>query len=109
MASGLRATVTVASLNQDFGSDIATVRNALNRFKQRYDSYWAPYGESGYLALGGIQGDADELGSAISETLALYQILHGTATVAADGTVTLNTTGHDFTVLINRVCGDSVN
>ncbi len=107
MAAGLRATVTKAQLDQDFGSDIATVRNSLNRFKERYDSYWAPYGASGYLALGGDQASSDELGSAVAETLHLYNILHATEIIASGGAISTGS-GHDFLTAMNKVCGTSV-
>lgn len=112
MAAGLRATLTKSQVDQDFGSDLATIRNALNRLKARYDSYWAPYGSSNYLTLAGgaIQADADELNSAIGEGVSLWNILHGNATVAVGGAITVSAdSGHDFTTAIDKVCGTSVN
>lgn len=111
MAAGLRATLTKAQVDQDFGSDIANIRNSLNRIKHRYDSYWAPYGSSNYLTLAGgaVQADADELNSAITETLNLYQVITGNATIANGGALTVSAgTGHDFLTAMNKVCGDSV-
>jgi hypothetical protein len=57
---------------------------------------------------GAVQADADELGSAIMEGIALWDVMHGNALIAAGGAVTVVAgTGHDFTTAINKVCGDS--
>jgi hypothetical protein len=111
MAAGLRATLTKSQIDQDFGSDLATVRNALNRLKARYDSWWAPYGGAGYLALpgGAVQADADDLGTAITEAINLWNVMNGNALVASGGAVTVVAgTGHNFVTALNKVCGDSV-
>ena len=105
MASGLSANVTLASLNQDYGADLANLRNALNRLKTRYDTYWSAVGPTQYVALGGSTGDRDTLGSAITEAVALYNVYYGLATIAS-GTVTVGAGGHNFDTLIKSVVGD---
>ena len=110
MAAGLTANLNKSQIDQDFGSDLATLKNCLNRLKERYDTWWAPNGGTGYLALpgGATQGDADTLGSAITEAYNIYEIFYGNGTVASDGTVTIGSGGHNFSTFILRVCGDSV-
>ena len=108
MAAGLNATLSLAQMNQDYGSDIATIRNALARLQQRYETHWIATGPADYVAAGGSANDRDALGSAITEMINLNAVRLGTATVAADGTVTTGTTGHNFDTFAARVSGDSV-
>jgi hypothetical protein len=108
MAAGLNATLSLAQMNQDYGSDIATIRNALRRLKTRYDTHWLRTGAADYVAAGGTTQDRDTLGSAITEAVNLYAVWTGTATVGSDGTVTTGTTGHNFDDFMGRVAGDSV-
>lgn len=117
MAAGLNATLNLAQMNQDYGSDIANVRNALRRLYDRYNTHWIATGPTDYVAAGGTTSDRDTLGSAITETVNLYLVSIGQATVAVDsgnggnGTVTTTVgtkSGHNFDVTMARVSGDSV-
>lgn len=105
MAAGLGASVTLASLNQDYGADLANLRNALNRIKTRYDTYWSAVGPTQYVALGGSTSDRDTLGSAITEAVNLWQVYYGNATVTG-GNVTVQAGGHNFDSLIKGAVGD---
>lgn len=123
--AGLTVNLTAAQLDQDFGSDIATFRNALARFQQRYNTYWSPFGTDatfGYQALKTAAGDPNaatdfaNMATAVALMVKLNQIVLGNATVAVDsenggnGTVTVgpNGSGFNFDQFLVRVCGDSV-
>jgi hypothetical protein len=123
--AGFFATLTVAQLDQDLGSDAATVLNALSRAHRRYQQYWLPMGTdavNGYQALktaaGGTQASADYGNASTAAALMekLYQVLNGNGTIAVDGTdggngvVTIGATGSgfNFATFLNRVVGDQV-
>ena len=123
--AGLTATLTAAQLDQDFGSDIANFLNALSRFQQRYNVYWAPFGTDatvGYHALKSAAGDPNaaadyaNMATAVALMVKINQVVLGNATIAADsqnggnGTVTVGPTGSGFNFyqFLVRVCGDSV-
>ena len=123
--AGLTANLSAAQLDQDFGSDIANLRNTLARIKARYDTYWAPFGTDsafGYQALKTAAGDANAaadaatMGTAVNLAVQLYWISKGYGTIAVDsgnggnGTVTVGAagSGFNFDQFLARVCGDNV-
>jgi hypothetical protein len=123
--AGFYANLTAAQLDQDLGSDAATILNALDRAHRRYQTYWLPMGTdavNGYQALKTAAGDtqaATDYGNASTAAALmekLYQVLVGNATIAVDsqdqgnGVVTVGATGSgfNFSTFLNRVVGDQV-
>lgn len=123
--AGLSANLTAAQLDQDFGSDAATIVAALDRVHRRYQIYWLPSGTDatiGYEALKTSAGDASastdygNMATAVTLMEKLYQIMMGNGTIAVDtgnggnGTVTIGATGSGFNFFqfLARICGDNV-
>ena len=109
--AGLTANLSAAQLDQDFGSDIANLRNTLARIFARYNTYWAPFGTDstfGYQALKTAAGDtnasadAATMGTAVNLAVQLYWISKGYGTIAVDnadggnGAVTIGAAGSGF-------------
>ena len=96
MAAGLTANVTQASVNQQVGAALANLVNSLADINNFNTVYLGLVGTAGLQALGFTSGDANNVAAAVFEAVKLYEVMHGTAWVAANGTITENTTGHNF-------------
>jgi hypothetical protein len=59
------------------------------------------------VAAGGTTADRDTLGSAITDTVGLFNVQQGLATVSG-GAYTVQGGGYNFDTFMGRVAGDSV-
>jgi hypothetical protein len=123
--AGAFATLTSAQLDADLAGDVLTLQGVLDRAHRRYQQYWLAFGTDGVVgyqalktAAGGSQASTDYGNASTAAALMekIYQIVQGNATIAVDGgnggngtvTVGASGSGFNFTVFLNRVCGDSV-
>lgn len=96
MSAGLTANVTLASVNQQVGASLANLVNSLNDLNNFNTVYLGLVGTTGLQALGATTGDANNIAAAVFEAVKLYEVMHGTANIAANGTITEQSTGHNF-------------
>lgn len=97
MAVGATAAVTKDTLNAQLGAALQAVVNGLDQISHINDVWVsANNGSAGLQALGMTSDDANNYLAAVYEAVKLRDVMMGTATVASNGTVTQNTTGHNF-------------
>lgn len=110
MAAGLTANVTTATVNQQVGANLANLVNSLAALNNFNTVYLNVVGLAGLqTTLGMTLTDATNLQAAVFEAVKLYEVLHGTATVAANGTIVENTTGHNFYASFTALLGTGIN
>lgn len=109
MSAGLTANITVATVNQQVGAALANLTKSLADLNNFNTVYLNVVGTAGLISLGMLSADATTLQAAVFEAVKLYEVMHGTATVAANGTIVEGTTGHNFSASFSGLLGTGIN